>query len=111
MRNPLSAILQCADEISSSLSEFRVSDEMTKASDKINDLFDSGIDAAQTISLCGTLKDLFLSYFGDRFCSLIILEVRYGVVYEPLMVVLIYEPVLTLEFSQLNIRNASSMTS
>ncbi|KAG0651774.1 Hybrid signal transduction histidine kinase K [Hyphodiscus hymeniophilus] len=40
------------DEINNSLSEYRLSDEMAKASDKISDLFDSGIDAAQTISLC-----------------------------------------------------------
>lgn len=53
MRNPLSAILQCADEISSSLSDFRASEDMIKASDKLSDLLDSGIDAAQTIALCG----------------------------------------------------------
>jgi len=52
MRNPLSAILQCADEISTSLSQYRTSEEMSKASEKIADLFDSAIDAAQTISLC-----------------------------------------------------------
>jgi PAS domain S-box-containing protein len=52
MRNPLSAILQCADEISASLSDFRASEDMTKAADKISDLLDSGIDAAHTISLC-----------------------------------------------------------
>jgi CheY-like chemotaxis protein len=52
MRNPLSAILQCADEISTSLSEFRASDDIVRAGDKISDLLDSGIDAAQTISLC-----------------------------------------------------------
>ena len=52
MRNPLSAILQCADEISTSLSDFRLSEEMSEASDKLSDLFDSGIDAAQIIALC-----------------------------------------------------------
>ena len=48
MRNPLSAILQCADEISSSLQEFRNSD--TESFDY--DLISNNIDAAQTIALC-----------------------------------------------------------
>jgi hypothetical protein len=52
MRNPLSAILQCADEISTSLSEFRSMDEEANVSQKVADLMDSSIDAAQTISLC-----------------------------------------------------------
>jgi PAS domain S-box-containing protein len=48
MRNPLSAILQCADEIATSLSEFRNSGQ-----DKIDDeLVNNSIDAAQTIGLC-----------------------------------------------------------
>ena len=49
MRNPLSAILQCADEISTSLSEFKAedADRLPTAS-----LLDSNIDAAQTIALC-----------------------------------------------------------
>lgn len=48
MRNPLSAILQCADGISSSLSDFR-----SRHPDSLpNDLLDSNIDAAQTIVLC-----------------------------------------------------------
>ena len=46
MRNPLSAILQCADEISSSLTEAR--DNPPLAPDSL----DSNIDAAQTITLC-----------------------------------------------------------
>ena len=53
MRNPLSAILQCADEISTSLSRLRALEDMAQASDTISDLLDSGIDAAHTISLCG----------------------------------------------------------
>ncbi|KAL8690581.1 MAG: hypothetical protein Q9218_004001 [Villophora microphyllina] len=49
MRNPLSAILQCADEISSTLTGYRESDESTQS---LDDLLDSNIDAAQTIALC-----------------------------------------------------------
>ncbi|KAI9689825.1 MAG: hypothetical protein M1822_009707 [Bathelium mastoideum] len=48
MRNPLSAILQCADEISTTLQEFRNSDSETIESDLVS----SNIDAAQTIALC-----------------------------------------------------------
>jgi signal transduction histidine kinase len=48
MRNPLSAILQCADEISSILTAFRAS-----GSDVIADaIVSDSIDAAQTIALC-----------------------------------------------------------
>ena len=48
MRNPLSAILQSADEISSSLVAFQSS-----PSPRISaDILDSNIDAAQTITLC-----------------------------------------------------------
>src|ERR1700742_611201 len=48
MRNPLSAILQCADEISTQLSDFRES-----KSDIIDpELISNSIDAAQTIMLC-----------------------------------------------------------
>jgi PAS domain S-box-containing protein len=46
MRNPLSAILQCADEISSSLTEARAHPGLQ------TDIIDSNIDAAQTIMLC-----------------------------------------------------------
>ncbi|KAI4104916.1 MAG: hypothetical protein L6R37_003040 [Teloschistes peruensis] len=49
MRNPLSAILQCADEISSTLTGYRESDKSTQS---LDDLLDSNIDAAQTIALC-----------------------------------------------------------
>ncbi|KAF2796490.1 hypothetical protein K505DRAFT_373127 [Melanomma pulvis-pyrius CBS 109.77] len=48
MRNPLSAILQCADEISTILSDFRTSGEATIPSSVVTD----SIDAAQTIALC-----------------------------------------------------------
>jgi len=47
MRNPLSAILQCADEIVSSLSEVR-----SKIMEGDTAVFDDNIDAAQTIALC-----------------------------------------------------------
>ena len=48
MRNPLSAILQCSDEISSSLTKFR------QAGDRVmpDELLTSCLDAAQIISLC-----------------------------------------------------------
>jgi signal transduction histidine kinase len=49
MRNPLSAIVQCADEISTSLSEYRAK---TKQNSVPLELLDSNIDAAQTIALC-----------------------------------------------------------
>ncbi|KAL8728997.1 MAG: hypothetical protein Q9166_004998 [cf. Caloplaca sp. 2 TL-2023] len=50
MRNPLSAILQCADEIATTLSGYRSSEKpATKA---LENLLDSNIDAAQTIALC-----------------------------------------------------------
>lgn len=48
MRNPLSAILQCSDEISGSLTQFRQSGNKTLPEDLVN----SCLDAAQTISLC-----------------------------------------------------------
>lgn len=47
MRNPLSAILQCADEISSSLTEARDNNPGVQP-----DILDNNIDAAQTITLC-----------------------------------------------------------
>jgi PAS domain S-box-containing protein len=49
MRNPLSAILQCADEISTRLGEFRVNGQSTTIDDE---LLANSIDAAQTIMLC-----------------------------------------------------------
>lgn len=49
MRNPLSAILQCADEISSSLTNFK---HKKPVSQLPMELVDSNIDAAQTIALC-----------------------------------------------------------
>lgn len=48
MRNPLSAILQCADDITTSLTKFRHGGERTIS----DELLASCLDAAQTISLC-----------------------------------------------------------
>ncbi|KAL1591205.1 hypothetical protein WHR41_00440 [Cladosporium halotolerans] len=48
MRNPLSAILQCSDEISTSLTQFKQSGSTTLP----DDLIANCLDAAQTISLC-----------------------------------------------------------
>ena len=48
MRNPLSAILQCADEISSGLSELRSGEIACIEPDDLG----NSIDAAQTIALC-----------------------------------------------------------
>ncbi|KAJ9617541.1 uncharacterized protein PV06_07545 [Exophiala oligosperma] len=49
MRNPLSAILQCADSITSSLTEMIEADQWTSAQRETIDLT---IDSAQTITLC-----------------------------------------------------------
>ncbi|KAL9115986.1 MAG: hypothetical protein Q9227_000354 [Pyrenula ochraceoflavens] len=49
IRNPLSAILQCADEVSSTLEEVKASQNMQ---DHLVDTVDSALDAAQTITLC-----------------------------------------------------------
>ncbi|KAK4987341.1 hypothetical protein LTR50_004676 [Elasticomyces elasticus] len=48
MRNPLSAILQCADEISTLMTEYKKS----RPDDLPTDLVNSSLDAAQTIALC-----------------------------------------------------------
>lgn len=50
MRNPLSAILQCADEISTTLTEFRLNRSSPQR--VVEELMDNSIDAAQTIALC-----------------------------------------------------------
>ena len=49
MRNPLSAILQCADEISATLSELKLAGRISELEAAV---VDSNIDAAQTITLC-----------------------------------------------------------
>ncbi|KAK3693522.1 putative histidine kinase group protein [Podospora appendiculata] len=52
MRNPLSAILQCADEISTGLSQYRQSDPSSFDPGALNMLIDRCVEAANTISLC-----------------------------------------------------------
>lgn len=52
MRNPLSAILQCSDEITMSLTEYRSTDEESKSPDRLAEVLEGSIDAAQTIALC-----------------------------------------------------------
>ncbi|KAK5131794.1 hypothetical protein LTR08_000549 [Meristemomyces frigidus] len=49
MRNPLSAILQCSDEITSGLTRFKESGE---GSASLIEMIDSCLDAAQVINLC-----------------------------------------------------------
>jgi CheY-like chemotaxis protein len=49
MRNPLSAILQCSDEISTTLTELQ---EAGGLSADLVEIIESNIDAAQTITLC-----------------------------------------------------------
>lgn len=50
MRNPLSAILQCADEISTTLTDYRSNSNSSLK--PVDELIDNSIDAAQTIALC-----------------------------------------------------------
>jgi signal transduction histidine kinase len=52
MRNPLSAILQCSDEITASLTEYRTADDSARSADKLAEVLESSIDASQTIALC-----------------------------------------------------------
>jgi hypothetical protein len=52
MRNPLSAILQSADEIGMSLAEFLSTLDESAVPQKLADLLESSVEAAQTISLC-----------------------------------------------------------
>lgn len=54
MRNPLSAVLQCADEICSCLSRYRTADTSSYPPDALNMLIDSCMEAANTISLCAS---------------------------------------------------------
>ncbi|KAK0657681.1 hypothetical protein B0T16DRAFT_453116 [Cercophora newfieldiana] len=51
MRNPLSAILQCADEISSCLNRYKTSEATPET---LNLLIDSCVEASNTISLCAS---------------------------------------------------------
>ena len=52
MRNPLSAILQCADEIASSLADFYIDDDDSHRG--LANLLENAVDSAQTIALCAT---------------------------------------------------------
>ena len=52
MRNPLSAILQCADEIMSWLNRYKNGDALLQAPSALSQLVDSCAAAASTISLC-----------------------------------------------------------
>ena len=56
MRNPLSAILQCADEIASGLTRYRLEDPSPHllVPGALNMLLDSCVEAANTISLCAS---------------------------------------------------------
>ena len=58
MRNPLSAILQCADEISGSLIEFKANPGGYTMPSK---LIENNIDAAQTIALCANHQTRIVS--------------------------------------------------
>jgi hypothetical protein len=66
MRNPLSAILQCSDEISSSLTNFRSLGEDAQSGQKFSDILDSSIDAAQTIALCAQHQVCISVYDGNH---------------------------------------------
>lgn len=53
MRNPLSAIVQCADGISSSLKQYRAANKDLEERDcQLANILKDGIDAAETIQLC-----------------------------------------------------------
>ncbi|KAL2128384.1 hypothetical protein VTI74DRAFT_9266 [Chaetomium olivicolor] len=52
MRNPLSAILQCADEITSGLTQYRQGELSGHAPGALEGLIDSCVEAAGIISLC-----------------------------------------------------------
>jgi hypothetical protein len=52
MRNPLSAILQCSDEISTSLSAFKAAKPESHSEEQLMEILDGSIDASQTIALC-----------------------------------------------------------
>ncbi|KAJ4290740.1 hypothetical protein N0V88_006489 [Collariella sp. IMI 366227] len=52
MRNPLSAILQCADEITSGLTRYRQSEPSSHTHGSLECLIDSCVEAAGIISLC-----------------------------------------------------------
>lgn len=52
MRNPLSAVLQCADEINDSIGRYRSANHSSYVPRGLNVLLDSCVEASNTISLC-----------------------------------------------------------
>jgi hypothetical protein len=52
MRNPLSAILQCSDEISTSLTEYKAAKPDSRSEQQLIEILEGSIDASQTIALC-----------------------------------------------------------
>ncbi|KXJ91290.1 hypothetical protein Micbo1qcDRAFT_175513 [Microdochium bolleyi] len=54
MRNPLSAILQCADEISGTLAKYRGTEEAKQLTDTLRAAVDGSLEAANTITLCAS---------------------------------------------------------
>ncbi|KAJ1327825.1 two-component system, sensor histidine kinase and response regulator [Microdochium nivale] len=54
MRNPLSAILQCADEISGTLTKYKGTEEAKQLSDVLRSVVDGALEAANTITLCAS---------------------------------------------------------
>ena len=54
MRNPLSAILQCADEIAGLISKYKASDEARNHNERIKTILDSALEASNTITLCAS---------------------------------------------------------
>lgn len=54
MRNPLSAILQCADEIINGVANYRSEDPSSYAPSNLSILLESALEAANTISLCAS---------------------------------------------------------
>jgi len=68
MRNPMGAVLQCADEIMTSLSAFTNPGNIHDAVTIPRDLLDSTIDASETISYC----TLHQKRYGDPRISLVL---------------------------------------
>ncbi|CAJ2500598.1 Uu.00g034510.m01.CDS01 [Anthostomella pinea] len=54
MRNPLSAILQCADEIANTLTFYSTSSEWTEKSENLRLALEACLEAANTITLCAS---------------------------------------------------------
>lgn len=54
MRNPLSAILQCADEISNTLAEYRAKEDFSQETENLKLALEGCLEAANTITLCAS---------------------------------------------------------